>query len=79
MGCYYYYGIDICDVPREEDNYEDFATLTTTRKAIHVGSLPFGAQSSAVYSSMNDDFMRSERETIEFLLEKYEVESFDLF
>jgi hypothetical protein len=31
MGCYYYYGIDICDTPREEDNYEDFVTLTTTR------------------------------------------------
>lgn len=73
MGCYYYYGIDICDTPREEDNYEDFVTLATTRKAIHVGDLPFGAQSGDVYYSMNDDFMQSERETIEFLLEKYPV------
>jgi hypothetical protein len=36
--------------------------------------MPFGAQSSDVYYTMNDDFMRSERETIEFLLENYEVE-----
>jgi hypothetical protein len=49
-------------------------SLFLLRKAIHVGDLPFGAQSSDVYYTMNDDFMRSERETIEFLLENYEVE-----
>ena len=43
------------------------------RKAIHVGSRPFGQQSSDVYYSMIDDFMRSERETLEFLLEHYKV------
>jgi hypothetical protein len=43
------------------------------RKAIHVGTIPFGYQSGEVYYSMNNDFMRSERETIEFLLELYPV------
>ena len=47
--------------------------MSDFRKAIHVGDLPFGAQSGDVYYSMNDDFMQSERETIEFLLEKYPV------
>lgn len=40
---------------------------------MHVGNRPFGSQSGDVYYSMNNDFMRSERETIEFLLELYPV------
>lgn len=44
--------------------------------ALHVGNIPFGAQSGSVYSTMIDDFMRSERETIEFLLERYQVNGF---
>ena len=31
MGCYYYYGIDICDTPLEEDNYETFLRMASTR------------------------------------------------
>ena len=73
MGCPYYYGIDICRVPLEEDNYEEFLRMTSTRQAIHTGNIAFGAQSGDVYYSMLDVFMRSERETVEFLLERYPV------
>jgi len=73
MGCYYYYGVDICDSPAEEDNYETFLRLPSTRQAIHTGNLQFGAQSGQVYRSMLDVFMRSERGTYEFLLERYPV------
>ena len=73
MGCGYYYGVDICDVPAEEDNYETFLRLPSTREAIHTGNLPFGSQSGEVYQSMLDVFMKSERETVEFLLERYPV------
>jgi len=73
MGCGYYYGVDICDVPAEEDNYETFLRLPSTREAIHTGNLPFGSQSGDVYQSMLDVFMKSERETVEFLLERYPV------
>lgn len=76
MGCFYYYGFTICDTPLEEDNYEDFLRLPTTRKAIHTGNLHFGEQSGQVYYSMLDVFMRSERETVEFLLERYPVSGF---
>ena len=31
MGCPYYYGIDICNTPEEEDNYETFLRLPSTR------------------------------------------------
>ena len=31
MGCPYYYGIDICNTPLEEDNYETFLRLPSTR------------------------------------------------
>ena len=44
-----------------------------TREAIHTGNLAFGQQSGDVYYSMLDVFMRSERETVEFLLERYPV------
>ena len=43
------------------------------RKAIHVGSRPFGKQSYAVYLKMVNDFMQSEREVLEFLLDHYRV------
>ena len=73
MGCDYYYGVDICKTPAEEDNYEVFLRLPSTREAIHTGNLPFGSQSGDVYYSMLDVFMASERETVEFLLERYPV------
>ena len=78
MGCNYYYGVDICDVPAEEDNYETFLRLPSTREAIHTGNLPFGSQSGEVYQSMLDVFMKSERETVEFLLERYPVSLFQI-
>ena len=43
------------------------------REAIHTGNLQFGSQSGQVYYSMLDVFMKSERETVEFLLERYPV------
>ena len=76
MGCDYYYGVDICRTPAEEDNYEIFLRLPSTREAIHTGNLPFGSQSGDVYYSMLDVFMASERETVEFLLERYPVRNF---
>lgn len=77
LGCSDVYDISICNEPPEDDNYEEFLNLQTTRKAIHVGNRPFGGQSSDVYYSMLDDFMRSERETLEFLLEHYKVLMYD--
>ena len=73
MGCSYTLGYDQCDADPEENNYADFVNLESTRKAIHVGDVPFGAQSGDVYTSLIDDFMRSQRETVEFLLELYPV------
>ena len=73
MGCPYYYGLPICEVPLEEDNYETFLRKASTREAIHTGNRPFGSQSGDVYYSMLDVFMASERETVEFLLERYPV------
>ena len=73
MGCQYYYGLPICDVPLEEDNYETFLRKSSTRAAIHTGNRPFGSQSGDVYYSMLDVFMASERKTVEFLLERYPV------
>ena len=48
------------------------------REAIHTGNLQFGSQSGQVYYSMLDVFMKSERETVEFLLERYPVNMFNL-
>lgn len=73
MGCGYIYEFTMCATPAEEDNYEEYIQYDATRKAIHVGDRPFGAQSGDVYTSMIDDFMRSERDNIEFLLDRYQV------
>ena len=73
MGCYYYYDFTICNTPPEENNYADYVQYDETRLAIHVGDRPFGTQSGDVYNSMIDDFMRGERETLEFLLDNYRV------
>lgn len=76
MGCPYYYEITLCNTDPEEDNYEVYAQSDVVRKAIHAGDRPFGSQSGAVYNSMLDDFMRPERETVEFLLNNYKVRFF---
>ena len=73
MGCNYTLGYDQCDEDPEENNYADFVNMESTRRAIHVGDVPFGAQSGVVYNSLIDDFFRSQRETVEFLLEYYPV------
>ena len=71
MGCPYYYDTRICTFPPEEDNYADYVQYDTTRKAIHVGDLCFNCQSSDVYYAMLDDFMRSQRDDVEYLLDRY--------
>ena len=72
-GCNNVYEINLCSPPEERDNYKDFLNLQSTRKAIHVGNRPFDKQSSNLSLSMNDDFMRSERDVLEFLLDNYRV------
>merc|ERR1712018_1125374 len=76
-GCSDAYEINLCSEPEERGNFEDFVNLQSTRKAIHVGNRPFGQQSGDVYNSMLDDFMRSERDILEFLLEHYKVLIYD--
>ena len=73
MGCDYYYDITYCELDPEEDNYFDYMTDDITRKSVHVGNRPFNYQSGDVYTSMIDDFMRSERDNVEFLLNNYRV------
>ena len=46
------------------------------REAIHVGNLEY-PNSGDVYYSMLDDFMRSSKEDIEFLLEQYKILIYD--
>ena len=41
MGCPYYYGIDICNTPTEEDNYETFLRLSSTRYVLIYGGAIF--------------------------------------
>ena len=75
MGCGYYYEITQCNGSPEEDNYSTFVQRDETRKAIHVGDRRFGYQN--VYQSMLDDFMRPERENVEFLFDRYKVLIYD--
>lgn len=80
MGCSYYYEFTMCDTDPEEQNYDEYAQLDQNRLAIHVGDRPFGTQSGDVYQAFIDqDFMRSERDTIEFLLDNYKVTFRELF
>jgi len=48
------------------DNYTD-------RNAIHVGLLRFDGQRGIIKRALEADYMKSERETFEFLLEQYKV------
>ena len=73
MGCSYPYDTRICESPPEEKNYAIYLQYDTTRKAIHVGDLCFNCQSRDVYKSMLDDFMRSQRDDVEYLLDRYNV------
>ena len=73
MDCNYYLDIRQCKEDPEEANYEDFVNLESTRLAAHVGDIPFGAQSGTVYNKLIADIFVSQKETIEFLLERYQV------
>ena len=44
MGCSNHLDVRNCNNPAEENNYADYVNLETTRRAIHVGDIPFGAQ-----------------------------------
>jgi vitellogenic carboxypeptidase-like protein len=77
MGCSYAYDVRQCHNNPEEDNYADYVQLDLTRKASHVGDRPFGSQSSDVYFKMIGDFMCSQKEDVEFLLEVYRVLIYD--
>ena len=44
MGCSNHLDVRNCNNPAEENNYADYVNLESTRKAIHVGDIPFGAQ-----------------------------------
>jgi len=72
----YYYEISQADYDPAEDNYEIFCNAESTREAIHVGNLEY-PNSGDVYYSMLDDFMRSSKEDIEFLLEQYKILIYD--
>ena len=65
--------------PPEDDNFEVYIQYESTRKAIHVGERPFGAQGNAVYRAMIEDFMKPQREDVEFLLERYKVNSCSIY
>ena len=71
MGCGNLYDSRLCEIPPEEDNYAIYAQLDTTRKAIHVGDLCFGCQSGDVYNSMINDLMQSQRDDVEYLMDRY--------
>ena len=44
MGCSNHLDVRNCNNPAEENNYADYVNLESTRRAIHVGDIPFGAQ-----------------------------------
>lgn len=75
MGCSYYLDLRQCREDPEESNYYDFVNHETTRRAIHVGDVPFGEQSGDVYNSLIEDIMKSQRFNVEFLLEHYPVKN----
>jgi len=72
----YYYEITQAHFDPDEDDYETFCNLMSTRKALHVGNLEF-PNSGNVYRSMINDFMRSSQHDIEYLLEHYKVLIYD--
>ena len=71
IGCPYLYDARICEFPPEEDNYAVYVQLESTRKAIHVGDLCFGCQSGDVYVSLLSDLMQSQRDDVEYLMDRY--------
>ena len=73
MGCNYYLDHTQCHEEYEEGNYNDYVNKESTRIAAHVGDIPFGKQSGEVYNKLIPDIMKSEKETVEFLLERYPV------
>ena len=73
MGCTYYLDFRQCHEDPEESNYNYFVNMESTRRAIHVGDVPFGAQSGDVYNALIEDIMKSQRFNVEFLLDHYPV------
>jgi len=77
MGCSNHLDVRNCNNPAEENNYADYVNLESTRRAIHVGDIPFGAQSGDVYDNLIPDIPKTTRPVVEFLLEYYPVMIYD--
>ena len=71
IGCPYIYDSRTCEKPPEEENYAVYVQTETTRKAIHVGDLCFGCQSGDLFNNMISDLMQSQRDDVEYLLDRY--------
>ena len=56
MGCSNHLDVRNCNNPAEENNYADYVNLESTRRAIHVGDIPFGAQVGAILVQLVTDF-----------------------
>ncbi len=65
MGCSNHLDVRECHSPAEDNNYADFVNLDSTRRAAHVGDVPFGAQSGDVYSYLIPDICQSTRPVLE--------------
>ncbi len=72
MGCSYTLDWTTCDEPPETQDYADYVNLADTRSAIHVGDVQFG-DDGEVYNNLIGDIVKSQRETVEALLEEYPV------
>ena len=73
MGCPNPYDSRMCNDDPEEYNYEEYVKYPTTRKAIHVGNMPFGEQRDELEWKMRNDRMASQKAELEFLLDRYRV------
>lgn len=67
-----YSGVSIYNyIPHTSDdsNWDEFIQLASTRRAIHVGTKPFGSNRSFIHIHLIEDMMRSVKPLVEFLLE----------
>lgn len=78
IGCDNVYDFTECEADPEEENFADYVNLDEVRKAIHVGSQSYRASSLKVYFALLSDNAKSQKDTVEFLLDHYPVRSFKL-
>ena len=67
--------IRCCHWPAEETNFPDLVKYSTTRLAIHAGDGQFLDFNEDVYYAFSEDMMKSEKESLEFLLDHYWVKN----